>query len=168
MKEKYQRLLASVLTAGIIFSVSGCTTEKEVTSTPQKEYVNTTSEKEYVVKPGDTLYNISIIFYGSSEYYNRIAEFNGIDDPNLIKPGDVIKLPIIEKVNYYTIKEGDTLYDLCMSKYGRADEEIIKALALYNNIDDYNVIIAGQKILLPEIDQLNNYMGTVYNAPILK
>ena len=43
-----------------------------------------------------------------------------------------------------------------------------KALALYNNIDDYNVIIAGQKILLPEIDQLDNYMGTVYNAPILK
>jgi len=47
----------------------------------------------YVVKPGDTLWNISKRFYGNSLLWPRLWELNpSIDNPNKIFPGDVISL----------------------------------------------------------------------------
>lgn len=47
----------------------------------------------------------------------------------------------------YTIREGDTLADICNKYYGSLDK--LSAICELNSIDDANLIIPGQKIELP-------------------
>ncbi len=58
----------------------------------------TTDEEEpegqtYVVKSGDTLRGIAETFCGDATFDDTIAEYNGIDDPTAIRPGDEIVIP---------------------------------------------------------------------------
>lgn len=56
--------------------------------TSGKEVHNT-----YVIRPGDTLYQISIEKYGSMNAISEICELNGISPEEIIYPGQVIVLP---------------------------------------------------------------------------
>ncbi len=49
----------------------------------------------YTVKSGDTLSHIALKYYGSAgpTSYMKIAEANGISDPNKIRAGQVLKIP---------------------------------------------------------------------------
>ena len=47
----------------------------------------------YVVVPGDTLFAIAQRFYGDGLKFGVIATFNGIGNPNLIFPGQVLAIP---------------------------------------------------------------------------
>lgn len=47
-------------------------------------------EKTYTVQSGDTLSGIAAK-YGTT--YQKLASYNGIANPNLIYPGQVIKIP---------------------------------------------------------------------------
>lgn len=49
-------------------------------------------KRTYRVKKGDNLWNISKRFTGNPMNYKRIAKENNISNPNLIYPGQVIKL----------------------------------------------------------------------------
>lgn len=49
--------------------------------------------KTYTVQPGDTLSKISAHFYGSPNHYMKIAEANGIANPNLIQVGQELQIP---------------------------------------------------------------------------
>ena len=49
--------------------------------------------QKYTVKAGDTLSKISQQFYGSAGHYMKIAEANGISNPNLIQVGQVLEIP---------------------------------------------------------------------------
>ena len=53
---------------------------------------------EYIVKKGDTLYGIAKA-YGTT--YQALAAYNGIENPSLIRVGQIIRIPTAE------IKEGD-------------------------------------------------------------
>ena len=46
----------------------------------------------YVVKKGDTLWSIALRYYNDGEKYRIIAQNNDIKNPNLIYPGQIIKL----------------------------------------------------------------------------
>jgi LysM repeat protein len=50
--------------------------------------------KEIEVHKGDTLYGISRKFSGRGMYYPQILLFNGIKNPNLIYPGDTLRVPL--------------------------------------------------------------------------
>ena len=54
----------------------------------------------YTIKKGDTLSGICRKFYGdgSSAVYNPLAKLNGIKNPHLIYPGNVLKLPPKEQL----------------------------------------------------------------------
>lgn len=144
MKNKYKKLLSCVLAAEILFTTSGCSNR----SFPDL------SAKTYTVEEGDTLYDISKRIYGVDTYWDDIADYNGIKDPNSIKPGDIIKLPKIENFCYYTIKEDDNLWDICFKKYGTNDLKVVEALANYNKIKDINLIKVGDTIIIPELKTL--------------
>ena len=45
----------------------------------------------YVVRKGDTLSEITLMFSGSHDYF-KVAKFNGISNPELIFPGDRISI----------------------------------------------------------------------------
>ena len=46
----------------------------------------------YVVRPGDTLSGIAYRFTGRASNYWALAAYNGIRNPNVIYPGEVIWL----------------------------------------------------------------------------
>lgn len=50
-------------------------------------------DRKYTIQPGDTLAEISIRFYGSTDMIMRICETNGIGNPNTIFIGQEIELP---------------------------------------------------------------------------
>lgn len=66
------------------------------------DYINTpapapaptpSGQTTYTVVPGDTLWGISETFYGTGTRYPEIASANGIENPNLIFPGQVFIIP---------------------------------------------------------------------------
>jgi nucleoid-associated protein YgaU len=51
----------------------------------------------YTVKPGDTLSKIAKLTLGDANAYMKIFDLNRdvLDDPNMIKPGQVLKIPLV-------------------------------------------------------------------------
>lgn len=54
---------------------------------------------EVSVQKGDTLYDISRKFSGHGMYYPQILLFNKIKNPNLIYPGNTLKVPVTHESN---------------------------------------------------------------------
>ena len=46
-----------------------------------------------MIKPGDTLYQISIMKYGTMEKVAEICQANGLAEDEIIYPGQIIVLP---------------------------------------------------------------------------
>ena len=95
----------------------------------------------YTVKKGDTLSGIAAQ-YGTT--YQKIAADNGIADPNLIYPGQTLKIYTSgsapkDNKQYYTVKKGDTLSGIA-AEYGTT----WKWLAEVNGIANPNLIYPGQ------------------------
>ena len=61
--------------------------EKQPAQRPAKEMAKT-----YVVKKGDNLWNIAKKELGDGSKFGELAKKNGISNPSLIYPGQVIKL----------------------------------------------------------------------------
>jgi len=53
----------------------------------------TQSYQTYTVKPGDTLWGIAVKFLGDGQRYPEIRELNGIGKNNVIRSGQVLKIP---------------------------------------------------------------------------
>jgi nucleoid-associated protein YgaU len=53
------------------------------------------AEQPYTIKAGDNLRKVSKLFYGNANKYLKIAQANGMDNPDLIKPGQVINVPVL-------------------------------------------------------------------------
>ncbi|MCM1988603.1 5'-nucleotidase C-terminal domain-containing protein [Oceanirhabdus seepicola] len=103
-----------------------------------------TVDMTYVVKYGDTLGSVAELFTVSLE---SVIEANSFDNANLIFPGDKVIIPgkvHDDKYNTYIIKAGDTLGNIA-EMYGTHYEKIAK----FNNINNVNLIIEGQKIIIP-------------------
>lgn len=102
-------------------------------------YVEPSKLTTYTVQAGDTLSGIASK-YGTT--YQELARINNIANPNVIYPGQVIKINggTVEKT--YTVKSGDTLSGIA-NKYGTTWQNI------YNNNKDIigsnpNLIKPGQ------------------------
>ena len=60
--------------------------QKETSASP-------TTKNTYVIRPGDTLYQISISNYGTMDKVAEICRENGIAEDEIIYPGQIIVLP---------------------------------------------------------------------------
>lgn len=90
----------------------------------------------YTVQNGDTLSGIASKF-GTT--YQKLAEINGIADPNKIYPGQVLKINSTSFVTTYTVKSGDTLSEIAQ-KYNTTVDNLVSK----NGIKDKNKIYVGQ------------------------
>lgn len=90
----------------------------------------------YTVKSGDTLSGIANMF-GTT--YQKLAEINGIANPNKIYPGQVLKINSTSSVTTYTVKSGDTLSEIAQ-KYNTTVDNLVSK----NGIKDKNKIYPGQ------------------------
>ncbi len=102
----------------------------------------TNSNITYIVKSGDTLSGIASK-YGTT--YQKLASYNGISNPNIIRVGQVIKIPSgntqAPTKEYYTVKSGDNLSSIA-KKYGTTVNQLVS----WNNIKNANLIYPGQKL----------------------
>lgn len=107
-------------------------------------------ETYYVVKKGDTLNYIANIYKTTVE---QIAGINGITNPNLIFPGQRLRITVgssdsgINQMGHtiYTVVRGDSLWNIAR-KYGTTVQEI----AQLNNIKNPNLIFIGQMLKIPK------------------
>ena len=102
----------------------------------------------YTVQSGDTLSGIAAK-YGTT--YQTLATLNGIANPNVIYPGQLLRVTgsapsapaTPAKPATYTVQSGDTLSGIA-AKYGTT----YQALAALNGIANPNVIYPGQVLRL--------------------
>ena len=112
--------------------------------TPTPEPTPTPSpETTYIVVSGDTLSGIAAR-YGTT--YQALAAYNGIANPNLIHPGQVIRIPgsgsgSTSGEQYYTVVSGDNLTRIA-NRYGTT----VNQLVAWNGIKNPNLIYPGQKL----------------------
>jgi cell wall-associated NlpC family hydrolase len=93
----------------------------------------------YTVQPGETLSQIAKQFDVRSD---AIAQASGVDDPNRIVIGTVLKVPL---PGYeHIVKAGETLRDIA------AQEKVdLGSLVDFNELDDPSLIRVGQVVLVP-------------------
>ncbi|MCI8701819.1 MAG: LysM peptidoglycan-binding domain-containing protein [Turicibacter sp.] len=112
-----------------------------------------TSQGTYTVRSGDTLSGIAARYRTS---VNALARSNSIQNPNLIYPGEVLKISGTAAVSggsnsgatasgqgTYTVRSGDTLSGIA-ARYGTS----ANALARLNGIQNPNLIYPGETLRL--------------------
>lgn len=99
---------------------------------------------EYIVKSGDTLSEIAEKY---NTTYQKIAQDNNIENPNLIYPNQKLKIytNVSQGTNeiIYTVKSGDTLSEIAQ-KFNTTYQKIAKD----NNISNPNLIYPNQKLVI--------------------
>lgn len=97
----------------------------------------------YTVQSGDTLSGIALRF-GTT--VSSLAKINGISDPDVIYPGQVLRLSgsPVSGQTIYTVKTGDTLSKIA-ADFGTS----YQTLAQLNGILNPDLIYPGQKLSIP-------------------
>ena len=110
-----------------------------------------TGNNTYTVKAGDTLWDIAQSQLGNGSRYKEIMTLNGLTS-DVIQPGQVLKLPTGNdntgsgSVSTYTVKAGDTLWDIAQSQLGNGSR--YKEIMVLNGLAS-DVIQPGQVLKLP-------------------
>lgn len=133
---KVQEVTGSrVLLEGILSWISKGDIEllPDATVVPDKQ-----PEATHVVQYGETL---SSIAYQYGTDYQTLAALNGLANPNLIYPGQVLKVNGSVVSNVYTVQYGDNLSSIA-AKLGTT----YQALATLNGLSNPNLIYPGQTL----------------------
>lgn len=129
--------------------------------------------KTYIVQSGDDLWNIAENEYDNGYEWVTIAEENNLEDPNTLPVGTELVLPSIdesrslsttasatpmitpgkkeegsEEDGVYTIKEGDTLWDISIQVYGDGYGWV--QIAQANNLPNPDLIYPGTELTIPQ------------------
>lgn len=141
---------------------------EEIDEIPQVEKPNQNQQPNtqtvyYTVKRGDTLWDIARR-YGTT--VSELAEINGIANPNLIFPGQVLR--ILENATVpgneergtgsitYTVRAGNTLSQIA-NAYGVTIQHIVEI----NNIQNPNRIFPGERLRIT--DSMSNELYELGN-----
>lgn len=108
--------------------------------TPARPADSASAEQVYTVQSGDTLSGIAAK-YGTT--VQKLASYNGIVNPNMIRVGQKIKIP---GALTYTVKAGDSLWAIAVKQLG--DGNRYKEIKAMNGLSN-NTIYAGQTLKLP-------------------
>lgn len=123
---------------------------------------NKGSSSTYIIKSGDTLLGIASR-YGTS--VSALASLNGINNPNWIYPGQVIKVSgssTGSSATTYMVKSGDSLSSIA-SRYGTS----VSAIASLNGISNPNWIYPGQVLKISGSRQASSRTYTVRSGDTL-
>lgn len=102
----------------------------------------------YQVKSGDTLWDIARLYRTT---VSAIVSENGIANPNLIYPGEILQITLMNNVpssgteGTYIVRRGDTLWGISQ-RYGIS----VSLLAAINNIANPNLIYPGEVLRITQ------------------
>ncbi|MBW7454134.1 LysM peptidoglycan-binding domain-containing protein, partial [Paenibacillus sepulcri] len=133
-------------------------------STPGKEqdidYTKVTLPVTYMVRAGDTLYKISMLFYQSKDYVDLIAKNNKLEKTEELKAGSSLIIPALavktptgadnskdEAAKEHIVQKGDTLSNIARKYYG--SDKYIKLIAEYNQLADNDDVKVGDVLKIP-------------------
>ena len=133
------------------------------------------SKMSYIVQSGDTLAKISTKIYGSSDFWQEISQLSGLENPNLIYPGNVLYYRLTEQSQAFAaayentpkgeimVQSSDTLSTIASKVYG--DYNQWQSIWRTNDhIDNPDKLTVGQTLyfidqgsVLANIDKWKNY-----------
>lgn len=112
------------------------------------------------VRPGETLSEIALRYYGDSAEAARIAKVNKLLNPDLLLAGSDLILPPAPTptagtpagssagaARRVTVAPGDTLSGIALRMYGSTDQT--EALVAANGLASADLIRVGQELILP-------------------
>jgi LysM repeat protein len=122
----------------------------------------TDEDQVYVVRSGDYLARIAAQF--NTTVAALVRANPQIEDPNLIFPGQELVIPgalvVIPDTGerVYVVEAGDTLSEIA-TRFGVTVNELVEE----NDIDDPNIILRGQRLVIPgPVDVIPDTGETVY------
>ncbi len=113
-------------------------TKSTLTKASESTSSSTTASgsQTHTIEVGETLSSISTTYYGDAKYFKMLVDANPQVDPNKLKPGMVIKVPVLAKkdpksdttdvpalskidpAKQYVVKTGDSLNRIASTLYG--------------------------------------------------
>lgn len=98
----------------------------------------------YKVQEDDTIESIANAYKTTKE---NLIELNNIRPVYHVSPNEEIKVPIKRNnlFEYYTIKRGDTIYDVA-AKYNITPKELL----ILNNLSPNNYLYPNQRLIVPK------------------
>jgi len=154
-----------VLLVVVLLVPVGCGTTAKASVAEEESGESTSSDtsETYTVQSGDTLMEISRkSFNGDPQYWDEIAELNGIKAPYTIYPGRELKVPkkgtettpgsaqsqTPATSKTYTVQSGDCLMGIARELLG--DPHRWREIASLNDIGPPYTIYPGQELKVPE------------------
>ncbi|MEA5142902.1 MAG: LysM peptidoglycan-binding domain-containing protein [Oscillibacter sp.] len=139
-------------------------TTRLFTATPLPPASGGTNVHTYTVRAGDTLRGIAQT-YGTT--VAALAAANGIADPDLIYPGEILQIPGTEgaesgagnTTGTYTVRSGDTLWGIAQI-YGTT----VAALTAANDFSVPPLIYPGEVLLIPGTGGAGNQAVSTYTV----
>lgn len=136
---------------------------------------------EHTILRNDNLVKICKLYNINPNHFLMLAYYNHITNPNIIFEGDIIKVPVEEKLvetaiaglnngspllssKYHLVKEGERLYPLCDEWFGTG--EYAYALAYWQQINPNNLQVNQiiYKLTKEELDTLIASSGEAIEA----
>jgi LysM repeat protein len=125
------------------------------------DYSKVTLPATYMVRPGDTLYRLSMLFYQSGDYVDLIAEQNKLDKSKGLKAGTNLVIPALPgknqadannnssstSVKEHIVQQGETLYSISRKYFNSS--KYAKAIAEYNQLKDGDDVKVGSVLKIP-------------------
>lgn len=117
--------------------------------------IKTDLPAKYTVAEGEDLWSVAEKFYGSGYNWVDIVEANKITNPDRVEAGTELTIPAVTPIptptgvqaEVYTVRAGETLFDIAVKVYG--DGFAWARIARANNLRNPNRIEAGQKLVIP-------------------
>jgi nucleoid-associated protein YgaU len=127
----------------------------EISSTkiePETKQTQVTTPKEgtiYTVRAGDDLWSIAEKVYKDGYSWVKIAQANGLQNPNIIYVGTKLIIPSVSPIKSatYTVQAGDTLWSIAERRYNDGYRWL--EIARTNKLTNPDVIHVGNVLRLP-------------------
>lgn len=129
-----------------------------------KSNLNENLPSTYEVKAGDTLWSISMKYFGSGYNFVDVAKENNLKNNNVLFVGQKLTIPKVSprlplgktvaveqensiQGNSYTVIKGDSLWNISVRAYQDGYKWVL--IAKTNNLSNPNIIHPGNVLIIP-------------------